>query len=86
MAEHDALIWAVGRTSFGISEKDYTSLTYEYPMAALRALSDAGAGKDRPADAPFRIMYVSSELADPMQKSWRMWARVKVSMAPGSYL
>ncbi|KAI0711500.1 hypothetical protein C8Q76DRAFT_797787 [Earliella scabrosa] len=74
LAEHDALIWALGKSAVGMSEADYTELTYEYTLAAARALKDAGAGS---ADKTFRFLFISGELADPTGKSSQMWARVK---------
>jgi hypothetical protein len=62
----------------GMSEKDYTVLTHDYPMALLHALRDAGVGKDRPSGQPFRFLYISATLADPTGKSVQMWTRVKV--------
>lgn len=78
LAQHDACIWALGKSARGMSEADYTVITYDYPMALLRAIEEAGVGKDRPADKPFRFLYFSGELADPTGKSGQMWARVKV--------
>lgn len=80
LAEHDACIWALGKSVRGMTEEQYTLLTYGYPMAALRAMRDAGVGRDRPPAQPFRFVYVSGEHADPTQKSMQMWARVKVSL------
>ncbi|KAI0747112.1 hypothetical protein C8Q80DRAFT_1105707 [Daedaleopsis nitida] len=74
LASHDALIWALGKSAMGMSEEAYTELTYEYTLAAARALKDAGAGS---ADKPFRFVFISGELADPTGKSRQMWARVK---------
>lgn len=68
----------MGKSVRGISEKEYTLLTYEYPMAALRAVRDAGVGKNRAPATPFRFLYVSGEHADPTETSMQMWARVKV--------
>ena len=75
LAEHDALIWALGRSAVGMSEEDYTELTYEYTLSAARALKEAGAGT---AEKPFRFVFISGEGADPTGKSGQMWARVKV--------
>ena len=61
-----------------MSEADYTELTYEYTLAAARALKDAGAGS---ADKTFRFLFISGELADPTGKSSQMWARVKVRLS-----
>lgn len=79
LAQHDACIWALGTSSNGVKEADYTRITYEYPMAMAKALKDAGAGNDRPADKPFRFVFFSGEMADPEEKSGQMWARVKAS-------
>ena len=80
LADHDACIWAQGKSAVGMTEKDYTTLTYDSPMTLLRALKDAGVGKDRPDTKPFRFVYFSGEHADPTGKSSQMWARVKVSV------
>ncbi|GJE86452.1 hypothetical protein PsYK624_025320 [Phanerochaete sordida] len=77
LAEHDACIWAQGKSSRGMNEADYTRLTYDYPMAALRALRDAGVGAGRAPDRPFRFVYVSGMSSDPTEQSAQMWARVK---------
>ncbi|CDO71173.1 hypothetical protein BN946_scf184845.g43 [Trametes cinnabarina] len=74
LAEHDGLIWALGRSAAGMSEEAYTEMTYTYTMAAARVLKDAGAGSK---ERPFRIEYISGEHADPTGKSLQMWARVK---------
>ncbi|EMD34758.1 hypothetical protein CERSUDRAFT_125315 [Gelatoporia subvermispora B] len=76
LATHDACIWALGKASAGMNEQDYTKLTYDYPMAAARALKHAGVGTGR-AENPFRFVYISGEAADPTEKSFMMWARVK---------
>lgn len=78
LAEHDACIWALGKSAVGMSEGDYTTLTVEYPMAALLAIRNGSAGSTRPSTRPFRFVYVSGEGADPTEKSVQMWARVKV--------
>lgn len=78
LAEHDACIWALGRSSMGMTEEEYTATTYTSVMNAARALRDAGVGAERPADKPFRFVYISGEHANPEGKSRQMWARVKV--------
>ncbi|TCD61171.1 hypothetical protein EIP91_008815, partial [Steccherinum ochraceum] len=77
LAQHDACIWALGISSNGVKEADYTRITYEYTMALVKALKEAGVGNDRPADKPFRFVYFSGAMADPTGKSGQMWARVK---------
>ncbi|KAI0336647.1 hypothetical protein GY45DRAFT_1315239 [Cubamyces sp. BRFM 1775] len=74
LAGHDALIWALGKSSIGMTEEEYTELTHGYTMAAARALKDAGAGS---AENPFNFVYVSGNRADPTEQSGQMWARVK---------
>ena len=61
-----------------MTEEEYTELTYEYTLAAARALKEAEAGS---AEKPFRFVYISGENADPTGKSGQMWARVKVCIA-----
>lgn len=61
-----------------MSEEDYTVITYEHPMAFLRAVKEAGVGSNRPADKPFRFVFFSGEMADPTEKSRQMWTRIKV--------
>lgn len=80
LAQHDACIWALGVSASGVKEEDYTKITYEYPMAMVKALRDAGVGKDRLAEKPFRFVYFSGEMADPTEKSGQMWARVKACL------
>ncbi|KAH9849052.1 hypothetical protein C2E23DRAFT_870931 [Lenzites betulinus] len=74
LAENDALVWALGKSSMGMSEEQYNELTYEYTMAAARALKDAGAGSP---ERPFRFVFVSGEHADPTGESRQAWARIK---------
>ena len=75
LAEHDALIWALGKSSLGMSEAQYTEITYTYTMNAATALKDAGAGTP---ERPFRFIFLSGSLADPKGESRQMWANVKV--------
>ncbi|TCD61179.1 hypothetical protein EIP91_008823 [Steccherinum ochraceum] len=77
LAQHDAIIWAQGTSSNGVNEADYTRITYDYPMAMLKALLDGDVGAGRSADKPFRFIYVSGESADETEKGRQMWARVK---------
>jgi len=74
IVEHDACIWAQGKSSVGMNETEYTRLTNEFPMAMVKALQDGGAASGRPEDKPFRFVYVSGMSADT---SGQMWARVK---------
>jgi len=84
LAQHDAVIWALGVASSGINEEDYSRITYEYPMSLIKALKDAGVNEGRDEKNPFRFVYVSGEMADPTQTSMQMWARVKVCLRDAS--
>ncbi|KAI0088887.1 hypothetical protein BDY19DRAFT_993705 [Irpex rosettiformis] len=77
LAQHDACLWVLGKSSRGMAEAEYTTLTHDYPMAMLNALRDSGVGMNRPVDKPFRFLYWSGQYADPTEKSIQMWARVK---------
>nr|VWP00476.1 Aspartate aminotransferase (EC [Ganoderma boninense] len=74
LAAHDALIWALGKSSLGMSEAQYTEMTYTYTMNAAAALKDAGAGSP---ERPFRFVFLSGSHADPNGESRQMWANVK---------
>jgi len=84
LAQHDACIWALGKSSAGLTEEEYTKITYDFPMAAIIALERGGVGevttmedgsaKERPA---FRFVFISGEGADQTEKSRMKFARVK---------
>lgn len=80
LAEHDACIWALGTTSVGMTEKEYTKITYGYVMVAIKALEDDGVAKRREREGanPFRFLFVSADNADQTGRSFQMQARVKV--------
>ncbi|KAK5016645.1 hypothetical protein BJ546DRAFT_120613 [Cryomyces antarcticus] len=62
-------IWAQGISSVGMKESDYTKITYDYPVAAAKAfatLSDH-----------MNFVYISGEGADPTEKSYQMFGRIK---------
>jgi uncharacterized protein YbjT (DUF2867 family) len=61
--EGDACFWCLGVTSAGMSEADYTRITYDYAMAAARVLSSP----------KMTFIFVSGAGADGKA----MWARVK---------
>ncbi|KAI0945578.1 hypothetical protein AcW1_001769 [Taiwanofungus camphoratus] len=77
LAAHDACIWALGRSSVGMNEKEYTELTHGYVMAAIRAFNEGGVGEGRTEESPFRFVLISGEGTDTTGKSSQMWARVK---------
>ena len=93
LAQHDACIWALGKSSAGLTEEEYTKITYDFPMAAIIALEKGGVGevttmedgsaKERP---PFRFVFISGEGADQTEKSRMKFARVKVNTYIKMYL
>ncbi|MET8560945.1 NAD-dependent epimerase/dehydratase family protein [Streptomyces flaveolus] len=65
----DACFFCLGVSSAGLSEEEYTRITYDYTLAAARAV-----GANNP-DLTFT--YVSGEGADSTEAGRSMWARVK---------
>lgn len=76
LAQHDACIWAQGKSVLGMNEEEYTKLTHDYPLIMAKTLRDMDVGGGRKDGEPFRFVYVSGEHADA--NSSTMWARVKV--------
>ncbi|TDL15951.1 hypothetical protein BD410DRAFT_795883 [Rickenella mellea] len=72
--DHDACIWALGKSANGMTEADYAVLTHDFPVAAITAFKSVGMGT---TEMPFRFVYVSGEGADQSGKSFMMFARVK---------
>lgn len=64
-------IWAQGKSQLGMTEADYTELTYNWPMAAARSFADL------PSEGKFKFVYVSGEGADPTEKARAMFGRIK---------
>ncbi|MFJ7967747.1 NAD-dependent epimerase/dehydratase family protein [Streptomyces sp. NPDC096324] len=65
----DACFYCLGVSAVGRTEQEYTRVTYDYALAAARALHTAS-----PA---LTFVYVSGEGTDSTGKSRQMWARVK---------
>ncbi|KAA1476155.1 hypothetical protein DENSPDRAFT_843058 [Dentipellis sp. KUC8613] len=74
LAQQDSCIWALGSTSSGKSEEEYTELTVGYLKSVLDALKEAGVGTK---EKPFRFVFVSGNGADSNEKSMILFARVK---------
>lgn len=66
---YDACFFCLGISSAGMNEADYTKITYDYPLAAARALV-----KKNPHMV---FLYVSGAGTDSSEKGSSMWARVK---------
>lgn len=62
-------IWALGISSRGFTEADYSKITVDYPVAAAKAFSTLG---DK-----MNFIYVSGEGAQTSEKSSMMYGRVK---------
>ena len=75
IAEHDACIWALGTSSVGMSEAEYTEITVGYFDAFLDVLKTKGVGT---AASPFRVVFVSGDRVDSTETSRALFSRVKV--------
>jgi uncharacterized protein YbjT (DUF2867 family) len=69
LAGFDACFFCVGVSSSGMSEADYTRVTYDFTLAAAEALSRVNPG--------MTFIYVSGSGTDTSEKGRAMWARVK---------
>lgn len=65
----DACFYCLGISSVGMSEAEYTRVTYDYALAAARALLVASPG--------LCLVFVSGAGTDSSEKGRTMWARVK---------
>lgn len=65
----DACFYCLGVSSAGLSEQDYRTVSYDYPLAAARTLETSS--------PHLTFVYVSGEGADPTGTSRTMWARVR---------
>jgi uncharacterized protein YbjT (DUF2867 family) len=69
LSGYDACFFCLGVSAMGMSEKDYTAVTYGFTMAAARTLA-----KLNPA---MTFVYVSGMGTDSTEHGRLMWARVK---------
>jgi uncharacterized protein YbjT (DUF2867 family) len=69
LAGFDACLFCLGIASSGMSEADYSRVTYEMPIAAARAL--------QPPNPDMVFVYISAAGADSSEQGRIMWARVK---------
>ncbi|GIF17744.1 uncharacterized protein YbjT (DUF2867 family) [Actinoplanes tereljensis] len=67
LAGYDACFYCLGVSSVGMSEADYTRVSYDYPMAAARLLAEL--------NPQTCFVYVSGAGTNPQSR--QMWARVK---------
>jgi hypothetical protein len=75
IAQHDACIWALGTSSVGMSEAEYTEITVGYFQSFLNVLKEKVVGTE---ESPFRVVFISGKGADSTEKSRILFARVKV--------
>ena len=69
LSGYDACFFCLGVTSSGMSEKDYSHVTYDLTMAAAKALLARNPG--------MTFVFVSGVGTDSSEKGPVMWARVK---------
>jgi uncharacterized protein YbjT (DUF2867 family) len=69
LAGFDACFFCLGVSSAGMSEKDYSHITFDLTLAAARALA--------PVNPTMTFVYVSGAGTDSTEKGRSMWARVK---------
>jgi uncharacterized protein YbjT (DUF2867 family) len=67
LAGYDACFFCLGVSAVGLSEADYTRITYDFTMAAARPLARL--------NPDLTFLYVSGAGTDPEGRA--MWARVK---------
>lgn len=69
LAGHDACFYCLGISAFGLSEGEYTRITYDYTLAAARAVSASNPG--------LTFTYISGEGTNSSEIGRTMWASVK---------
>lgn len=68
-AQYDACFFCVGVASAGMSEDDYTKVTYDLTLSVAQTLAQAHPG--------MTFVYVSGEGSDSTEQGRTMWARVR---------
>ena len=68
-ASCDACLFCLGVSAVGLSEPEYTRLTYDLTLAAARTMADVNRG--------LTFCYVSGLGTDSTERGRTMWARVK---------
>jgi uncharacterized protein YbjT (DUF2867 family) len=69
LSGYDACFFCLGVSAGGMSEADYSKVTFDLPLAAARALLEQ--------NPTLTFIYVSGEGTDSTEKGRTMWARVK---------
>ncbi|KAH8920790.1 hypothetical protein BT69DRAFT_1244942 [Atractiella rhizophila] len=74
---HTACIWALGPSSRGMNEMDYTMATYTYPMEFAKAVLKSREMGEPVEGGKFNMIYVSGEGARQDETSYAMFGRIK---------
>lgn len=69
LADYDACFFCLGTTSVGMSEADYSEITYDLTINAAELLAEL--------NPDMAFCYVSAAGADATERGRSMWARVK---------
>jgi uncharacterized protein YbjT (DUF2867 family) len=69
LAGYGACLWCLGVSQNDVSKDDYERITYDYALAAARAMGAANAN--------FRFCFLSGAGADSAEKSRILFARIK---------
>ncbi|WP_230686805.1 NAD(P)H-binding protein [Catellatospora vulcania] len=69
LAGYDACFFCLGMSAAGLSEADYTRITYDLTTAVAGVLAEVSPG--------MRFVYVSGSGTDSTERGRMMWARVK---------
>jgi len=69
LAGHDACFFCLGVSAAGMSEQDYTRITYDVTLAAAQVLARL--------NPSMTFIYVSGDGTDSTETKRSMWARVK---------
>ncbi|KDQ20965.1 hypothetical protein BOTBODRAFT_81707, partial [Botryobasidium botryosum FD-172 SS1] len=67
----DGCIWAQGVSQNDVSKDEYVRITHDYPLAAAKSFASL------PNTGKFNFVYVSGEGADPAEKSFTLFGKVK---------
>ncbi|KAI9750793.1 MAG: hypothetical protein M4579_006314 [Chaenotheca gracillima] len=65
-------VWAQGISQTEVSKDDYLRITHDYPLAAAKSFATLA-----PEAGHFNFVYVSGEGADPTEKTFTMFGKIK---------
>ncbi|GAA5831834.1 hypothetical protein JCM5353_006180 [Sporobolomyces roseus] len=84
LSNHDACVWALGTSSIGMTDEEYTKVTYEYAIEAAKAFGGLKKEDSEEGEKKFVFAYLSGARTTQDQKNDRsgwfsspMWAKVK---------